>query len=86
MGMLFEDEAFADFMFLMKNNRKSVEKINSLLQDIKRNGVANGIGHPEPLRHRPAWSRHIDHGNRLVYDTDENGNIRIISCKGHYDD
>jgi toxin YoeB len=31
-------------------------------------------------------SRRIDEANRLVYDIDELQNIRIISCKGHYED
>lgn len=45
-----------------------------------------GIGKPEPLRHRSGYSRRIDAANRLVYEIDELQNIRIISCKGHYDD
>jgi Txe/YoeB family toxin of Txe-Axe toxin-antitoxin module len=28
----------------------------------------------------------IDEKNRLVYDIDELQNIKIISCRGHYDD
>lgn len=62
-----------------------MKKINSLLEDIKRNGVMQGIGKPEPLRYRPGYSRRIDDKNRLVYDIDELENIRIISCKGHYE-
>ena len=30
-------------------------------------------------------SRHIDHGNRLVYNIVD-GNLWIASCKGHYED
>ncbi|MCI8275192.1 MAG: type II toxin-antitoxin system YoeB family toxin, partial [Lachnospiraceae bacterium] len=57
-----------------------------LLEDIKRNGAMQGIGKPEPLKHRPGYSRRIDEKNRLVYDIDELQNIKIISCRGHYDD
>ena len=64
---------------------KIVKKINELVKDIERNGLSNGIGHPEPLKYRKAWSRRIDHANRLVYNID-NGNLWIISCKGHYED
>ena len=33
-----------------------------------------------------AWSRRINHEHRLVYNLDENKNLLIISCKGHYED
>lgn len=46
----------------------------------------NGIGKPELLRHRSGYSRRIDAANRLVYEIDELQNIRIISCRDHYDD
>ncbi len=32
------------------------------------------------------WMRRTDEANRLVYDIDELQNIKIISCKGHYED
>ncbi|MDR1482294.1 MAG: type II toxin-antitoxin system YoeB family toxin [Synergistaceae bacterium] len=38
------------------------------------------------MRGRKGYSRRIDEYNRLVYTGDENRNLRIISCKGHYDD
>jgi toxin YoeB len=46
----------------------------------------NGIGKPEVLKTRKAYSRRIDEYNRLVYTGDENNNLKILSCKGHYDD
>lgn len=60
-------------------------KINELLKDIQRNGY-EGIGKPEPLKYRSAWSRRINHEHRLVYILDESGNIFILSLKGHYED
>lgn len=86
MGILFENDALEELMYWMKINKKNANKIHSLINDISRNGLSKGIGHPEPLKYRPGWSRHIDHGNRLVYDTDEQGNLHILSCKGHYED
>ena len=47
--------------------------------------MAKGIGKPEPLKHRPGWSRRIDEGNRLVYDV-HGEHLYIIACKGHYGD
>ena len=45
-----------------------------------------GIGKPEKLKNRPEYSRRIDEVNRLVYEIDELQNIRIVSCKGHYEE
>ena len=72
-------------LYWQLQDKKIVKKINELVKDIERNGLSNGIGHPEPLKYRKAWSRRIDHANRLVYNID-NGNLWIISCKGHYED
>ena len=86
MGVLFDDPAFAQFMYWMRENRKNADKINSLINDVQRNGVAKGIGKPERLKHINGWSRRIDQSNRLVYDIDADGNVHIISCQGHYED
>ena len=86
MGTTFEDAALEQLMYWMKQDRKTADKIHALIKDIRRNGLSKGTGHPEPLRYRPAWSRHIDHGNRLIYNLDDKGNVHIISCKGHYED
>ena len=66
-------------------NKKTLKKINALVKDIERNGVSEGLGKPEPLRYRKAWSRRIDHEHRLVYRV-EGESLFIISCKGHYQD
>lgn len=66
-------------------DRKTLKRINQLVQDIQRNGLSMGIGKPEPLKYRPAWSR-IDEVNRLIYNADDMQNLIIFSCKGHYED
>ena len=69
-------------MTWVREDRKKAEKIDSLLNDIERNGLYKGIGKPEALRHKCGqWSRKIDDTNRLVYTIDENGYIYITSCK-----
>lgn len=82
----FSADAMAEFMDWIKKDKKTANKIYSLIEDIRRNGAMQGIGKPEPLKHRPGYARRIDEKNRLVYNIDELQNIKIISCKGHYDD
>ena len=38
------------------------------------------------LLRKPAYSRRIDEKNRLVYVIDGLQNIKILSCKGHYEE
>lgn len=67
-------------------DKKTLKKINSLFEDIKRNGTLNGIGKPEKLKNILEYSRRIYDANRLVYVIDELQNIKIIACRGHYDE
>lgn len=86
--LTFDANGWNDYLYWQAQDRKTLKKINSLLEDIKRNGAMQGIGKPEPLKHRKSglYSRRIDEANRLVYNIDESQNIKIISCKGHYED
>ena len=85
MRKTFTDTGFSHYVYWATHNRKTFNRINTLIKDIERNGVDKGIGKPEKLRYRDGWSRRIDETNRLVYEIDENGYLNIISCKGHYD-
>lgn len=50
MGKLsFSEEGWADYLYWQTQDRKTLKRINQLLQDILRNGY-DGIGKPEPLR------------------------------------
>ena len=83
--VLFINDSLEQMMYWAHNNRKILNEINNLLEDIARNGADKGIGKPERLKHKPGWSRRIDDKNRLVYEVRENF-VEVISCKGHYDD
>ena len=85
MSKYWSDKAWDDYLYWQTQDKKTLLKINKLVKDIERNGLSEGIGKPDPLRYRKAWSRRIDEKNRLVYDMDENGNILIASCRGHYE-
>jgi toxin YoeB len=84
--LTFTDKGFEDYVYWQMQDRKTLKKINRLLDDIKRNGAMGGTGKPKPLKFNPGYSRRIDDANRLVYEIDELQNIKIVSCKGHYDD
>jgi toxin YoeB len=82
----FTANGFSDYLYWQTQDKKTLKKINALLEDIKRNGALQGIGKPEPLKYKAGYSRRIDDKNRLVYEIDELENIKIISCRGHYED
>lgn len=82
----WSDEAWEDFEYWMKQDKKTMKKILKLLKDIDRNGY-DGIGKPEPLTGDLAgyWSRRIDDGNRIVYKIKEDM-VLIAQCGSHYRD
>ena len=86
MNKLWQDEAWEDYLYWQKQDRKTLKRINQLLQDISRNGY-DGIGKPEPLKGEFSgwWSRRIDDSNRLVYRM-KDGLIEISQCRSHYGD
>ena len=86
MRVTFTETALEEYIGWQTEDRKTLKRINEIIRDIERNGLSDGIGKPEPLKYRKAWSRRIDHANRLIYNFDENGNLLIIACRGHYDD
>lgn len=86
MNKVWEDEAWEEYLYWQKQDKKTLKRINDLIKDIDRNGN-EGIGKPEPLTGNRSgyWSRRIDAKNRLVYRID-GVNILIAACKSHYGD
>lgn len=82
----FSEKGWEHYLYWQCQDKRTLKRINNLIEDIKRNGAMQGIGKPEILKHRSGYSRRIDDTNRLVYEIDELQNIRILSCKGHYED
>ncbi|HOP48752.1 MAG TPA: Txe/YoeB family addiction module toxin [Desulfobacteraceae bacterium] len=83
--LAWTDEAWKDYIYWQTQNKKTLKRINRLLDDIKRNDPFKGIGKPEPLKENLSgfWSRRIDDTNRLVYAVNE-AYITVISCRYHY--
>jgi len=86
MKKLWNDGAWEEYEYWLKQDRKTTNRINKLLRDIERNGCF-GIGKPEALSGDYAgwWSVHIDEKNRLIFRIRE-GQLEIAACKGHYGD
>lgn len=86
--LLQSEKGWEQYIYWQIQDLKTLKKINRLITDIKRNGALQGIGKPELLKYNKSglYSRRIDEANRLIYGIDEAQNIRIISCKGHYED
>ena len=84
---IWSDDAWADYLYWQSQDKKTLKRINLLIQDIERNGAMNGIGEPEALKGnlQGEYSRRINEKDRLVYYI-ENGRIYIASCRGHYND
>ncbi|MBD5105111.1 MAG: Txe/YoeB family addiction module toxin [Ruminococcaceae bacterium] len=80
----WDDYAWEDYLYWQTQDKKTLKRINILLQDIDRNGY-QGIGKPEALKgNLQGWySRRIDETNRLIYRI--NGDtIEILQCRTHY--
>ena len=84
MNKVFTDNAWKDYSYWVKEDRKTLKRINKLIDDISRNGN-EGIGKPEMLLGDLSgyWSRRINEKDRLIYKID-NENIYILSCRYHY--
>ena len=82
--LAWTDEAWSDYVYWQTQDRKTLKRINRLIEAVKREPFS-GIGKPEPLKENLAgfWSRRIDESNRLVYVVEET-DLVIISCRYHY--
>lgn len=86
MNRIFTDNGWADYTYWQTEDRKTLKKINQLLDDIARNGNT-GLGKPEQLRGELAgfWSRRINEKDRLIYRFDGE-NVYVLACRYHYSD
>lgn len=85
MKLKWDEEAWSDYLYWQTQDKKTLKKINALLNDTMRNPF-EGIGKPEPLKHYSGyWSRRIDEKNRVIYKV-EGDSLIIAAVKGHYDD
>lgn len=86
MNIVFTPTAWQQYTDWQKEDKKIVKRINELIKSIDRDGLLEGIGKPEPLKHRKVCSRRITDEHRLTYNFDSNQNLIIYSCKFHYEE
>ena len=83
MLLTFTENAWEDYTYWQKVDKKMIWKINELIKSIGRTPF-EGIGKPEPLKFDLAgyWSRRIDQEHRLVYKI-VNEELIILACRYH---
>jgi len=81
----FTPRAFEEYNDWQEQDKKIAGKLNKLIKDIMAH-PHEGLGKPEPLKHdlQGYWSRRINSEHRVVYFVENNGNITITQCRGHY--
>jgi toxin YoeB len=82
--LIFAANAWEDYLYWQKSDRKVLNRINALIQAIQRQPF-EGIGKPEPLKHGLSgyWSRRITDEHRMVYKV-EGDAILIAQLRYHY--
>jgi toxin YoeB len=82
--LVFAEQAWEDYLYWQKTDRKVLERVNTLIRDIQREPFA-GIGKPEPLKHAFAgyWSRRIDDEHRIIYKVKDDS-LLIAQLRYHY--
>ncbi len=86
MKLIFTEDAWKDYLYWQGQDKKTLKRINRILQEIERNKF-EGIAKPELLRgnYSGCFSRRIDDAHRILYKLTEDA-VEIIQCRGHYDD
>jgi toxin YoeB len=84
MKLLFADEAWEDYLYWQKQDKRTVERINKLIRETQREPYS-GIGKPEALKHALAgfWSRRITDEHRMVYRV-EGDTLQLAQLRFHY--
>ena len=84
MKLIFADEAWEDYLYWQKQDKRMIERINKLILEIQREPFS-GIGKPEALKHALSgfWSRRITDEHRMVYRVEGN-DLLIAQLRLHY--
>ena len=84
MKITFTPEAWQDYLYWQKTDKKNLRRVNELIKETLRTPF-DGKGKPEPLKFslRGFWSRRIDQEHRLIYKVLDD-TVVIIAARFHY--
>jgi toxin YoeB len=84
MKLIFSEQAWEDYLYWQKTDKKLLQRINTIIKDISRSPF-EGIGKPEPLKNALSgfWSRRINDEHRIVYKIVD-GSMLIAQLRYHY--
>ena len=84
MEIIFSTNAWEDYLYWQKHDRKMLKNVNELIKSCQRTPF-EGIGKPEALKENLSgwWSRRINHEHRMVYRI-YNDQLQIAQCRHHY--
>jgi len=82
--LIFAEQAWEDYLYWQKSDKKLLKRLNSLIKEIQRDPF-EGIGKPEPLKHALSgyWSRRINDEHRIVYRIKDDS-LLIAQLRYHY--
>jgi len=82
--LIFSENAWEDYLYWQKQDRKTLRRINALIREIQRTPY-EGAGKPEALRHALSgwWSRRITEEHRIVYRVKDDA-VQIAMLRYHY--
>ena len=84
MKLIWSENAWEDYLYWQKHDKKLLLKINELIKAIQRDPF-KGVGDPEPLKHhwQGYWSRRITREHRLIYKVVKD-ELWLAQCRYHY--
>ncbi len=84
MKLIFSENAWEDYLYWQKTDKKILNRINKLIKETKREPF-EGVGKPEPLKHILAgyWSRRINEEHRIAYKVTDDA-LLIAQLRYHH--
>ena len=84
MKLVFSSQAWEDYLYWQKKDKKILRRINAMIKETSRTPF-KGTGKPEPLKHLLAgyWSRRITEEHRFVYKPTKDA-LLIAQLRYHY--
>jgi toxin YoeB len=82
--IIFSEQAWDDYLYWQKTDKKMLNRINQLIKDIQRQPF-EGIGKPEALKYHLSeyWSRRINDEHRMVYKVEDDA-LNLAQLRYHY--